>query len=94
MKIHVENLTSSNGNKVANQFVIFADYDDKHVVTFQSYGNVIAQKVNGVLTLDKNALEYSNTTLKYLKIFLKTNKTKSELYKWIESENINATDLN
>lgn len=95
MKFKVDNITSDNGNIIANQFIIkFTDDNGNNVEVFQSYKTVIAQKVNGILTLDTSALEYSRTTLKYLKIFLNTSKSKADLYKWIESENINVADLN
>lgn len=95
MRVFVENLTSNNGNKVANQFVIYIT-DDQGIQTetFQSYETVIAQKSQGQIILDQNALEYSNTTLKYLKIFLNTDASKKELYKAIESGKYTVTDLN
>lgn len=96
LKCKVYNLKSPRSNtEVANQFVIETELENGDVIkTFQSYSTVIAQKVNGKLTLDHNALEYSNTTLKYLKQFLNTDLSKKDLYKWIESDNINIADLN
>ena len=38
--------------------------------TFFSYGNVIATKQNGVITLDEKYWNYSKTTSKYLNQFL------------------------
>ena len=72
MKLSVRNMTSSNGNLVPNQFVI----DDGNKTVFQSYSTIIAVKEKGKVTLDSNALEYSNTTLKYLKQFLNTSESK------------------
>lgn len=95
MKVSVYNMTSPNGTTVANQFVINIKNEGITTEVFQSYNTVIAQRENGLLTLDSNALEYSNTTLKYLKIFLnKTSYSKKALYKWIEENNINVIDLN
>lgn len=65
----VENFTSRNGNKVANQFKLFLASG----VAFQSYSTMIACKVYGTnkVYLSEH-WEYSNTTLKYLKDFLGT----------------------
>lgn len=69
MTVMVENFTSRNGNKVANQFKLFLAAG----VAFQSYTTMIACKVYGV---DKvylsDSWDCSNTTLKYLKDFLGT----------------------
>ena len=61
----ISNMTSSNGNKVPNQFII----DNGNKTVFQSYKTIVAVKENGKVILDSKALEYSNTTLKYLKQF-------------------------
>ena len=37
----VENITSNNGNKIANQFIITDDEDNKY---FQSYSSMIVKK--------------------------------------------------
>jgi hypothetical protein len=62
-----ENMTSTNGNKVANQFTIT---DDNGNTFFQSYNSIIC-KVNfdGVF-LDKTYWDYSATTAKYRREFL------------------------
>lgn len=70
-------LSPRTGNPVANQFII----NNGKSLTFQSYETVIAKQTNKVLTIDKNALHYSQTTLKYLKEFLNTGATKQELSK-------------
>ena len=87
----VQNMTSQNGNKVPNQLVIKLP---ENVTIFQSYKTVIAQNRNGKIVLDSNALEYSNTTLKYLKQFLNTNESKKSLYAKIESGFYQVEDLN
>ena len=81
---------SNNGNQVPNQFII----DNGNKTIFQSYKTIVAVKENGKVTLDSNALEYSNTTLKYLKQFLGTNESKKSLYAKIESGFYNTSDLN
>jgi len=64
----VENMTSAKGNKVANQFIIVDDNNDK---TFQSYNSVIAKKINnGLIYLDEYFWDYSVTTGKYRNQFL------------------------
>lgn len=65
----VENFTSSNGNKVANQFKLFLASG----VAFQSYSSMIACKVYGSNKVYlSESWDYSNTTMKYLKDFLGT----------------------
>ena len=86
----VSNMCSNNGNQVPNQFII----DNGNKTVFQSYKTIVAVKENGKVTLDSNALEYSNTTLKYLKQFLNTNESKKSLYAKIESGFYQVEDLN
>ena len=86
----VSNMYSNNGNQVPNQFII----ESGNKTVFQSYKTIVAVKENGKVTLDSNALGYSNTTLKYLKQFLNTNESKKSLYKKIESGFYNTSDLN
>ena len=69
LKIKVENMTSSNGNTVPNQFIIKTDLGSY----FQSYKTVIAF-IGDNITLDNNALNYSKTTSKYLYQFLGMNR--------------------
>jgi len=70
----VENMTSSSGNKVANQFIIDADNGD---IYFQSYRTIIAKKSQGKIYLDNN-WGYSVTTGKYRNQFLRENKRETE----------------
>ena len=86
----VQNMTSQNGNKVPNQFII----DNGNKTLFQSYKTIVAVKENGKVTLDSNALEYSNTTLKYLKQFLNTSDSKKQLQAKIENDFYQVEDLN
>lgn len=81
------------GNPVANQFEI---YTNKYIY-FQSYRTIIARKQRGFLgktTLDKNYWDYSRTTLKYLKSFLGTNKSKKEIEKDIKTGIYKLSNLN
>jgi hypothetical protein len=89
----VENITSNNGNKIANQFVIT---DDKQNEYFQSYNSMIVKKDyegNQVkIYLDQKYWNYSNTTGKYRNIFL--GETITETKKKIKSGEYILTDLN
>lgn len=73
----VQNLTSTNGNKVANQFEII----DGNKRIFQSYNSVICVVENGIVTLDEYYWNYSVTTSKYRNIFLgeSTKETKKKI---------------
>ena len=86
----VSNMYSNNGNQVPNQFII----DNGNKTIFQSYKTIVAVKENGKVTLDSNALEYSNTTLKYLKQFLNTSDSKKQLQAKIENGFYQVEDLN
>jgi len=63
----VENITSSNGNKIANQFIIYGNNSD---VYFQSYKSIIVKMNDDEVQLDQKYWNYSNTTGKYRNIFL------------------------
>ena len=84
-------MTSSNGGKVANQFIVTLP---ENVTVFQSYNTVIAQNRNGKIVLDSKALEYSATTTKYLKRFLGTNESKKQLQDKIKNGFYQIEDLN
>lgn len=92
--IKVQQLKSNKtGNPVANQFEI---YTNKYIF-FQSYSTIIAKKQRGFMgktTLDKNYWDYSRTTLKYLKSFLSTNKSKKEIEKDIKQGVYKLSNLN
>ena len=59
-------MTSSSGNKVANQFII----RDGNKETFQSYETIIAYRFRGAVVLDQYYWDYSATTGKYRNMFL------------------------
>jgi len=74
----VENMTSSKGNKIANQFII--NFKNGMQV-FQSYNSTIAIKYymgGNDIILDKNYWDYSTTTGKYRNIFLLETKKVTE----------------
>jgi len=99
----VKNMVSSNGNKVANQFII-NDATVKHVspngtenfytgAMFQSYDSNIALKLcTGEILLDEFYWDYSKTTGKYRNQFL--NETKKETQTKIDSGKYKLIDLN
>ena len=67
MKVKVYNMTSPNGNKVANQFEIYTSKGRY----FQSYNSIIAFiDNNGKTFLDEYYWDYSTTTGKYRNMFL------------------------
>ena len=82
----VENMVSSRGSYVPNQFIIT---DDKGREIFQSYGTIIAVVDDGEIILDNNALDYSKTTSKYLYMFLGMDRKAIKNDKSIIYENLN-----
>ena len=86
----VQNMTSNNGNKIANQFII---YDDD-IWYFQSYKSIIVKKdtLNNKIYLDSHYWDYSTTTSKYRNIFL--NEKKKETQKKIKEGIYILTNLN
>jgi len=87
----VQNMTSSRGNPVPNQFIIsdgFCEY-------FQSYKSIIVKREyhHPIKTyLDADTWDYSVTTGKYRNQFL--GETKAETQKKIDSGEYILTDLN
>ena len=84
-----ENMTSTSGNKVANQFIIYGNNSD---VYFQSYKSIIVKMNDDEVQLDQKYWNYSNTTGKYRNIFLNENIT--ETRKKIKSGEYKLVDLN
>jgi hypothetical protein len=68
----VQNMISSRGNAVPNQFIITGEHYGQQGQFFQSYDSVIAfVPSNGnIPTLDCNKWDYSPTTSKYRNQFL------------------------
>ena len=62
----IQNLTSSNGNKVPNQIVI----RNESLRIFQSYESIIVKVEEGQVYLDERYWNYSKTTSKYRNQFL------------------------
>ena len=88
MKTQVENMRISNGNAVANQFIITSG--DK--IVFQSYGSVICVKEGRNVILDSTYWDYSKTTGKYRNQFL--GETKADTKKKIDSGVYTISNLN
>ena len=87
----VENITSNNGNKIANQFIVI---DDHKNIYFQSYNSMIVKKdtLYNQIFLDQKYWNYSNTTSKYRNIFL--GETIKDTKAKIKSGEYILTDLN
>tara|TARA_R100001443_G_scaffold46_1_gene195 strand:+ start:4611 stop:4880 length:270 start_codon:yes stop_codon:yes gene_type:complete len=89
MKVKVYNMTSSYGNKIANQFEIYTN-EGKY---FQSYRSIIAFiDNNNNVFLDEDYWDYSRTTSKYRNMFLGEDIV--ETRKKIESGEYELTELN
>lgn len=87
--VKVENMVSSKGNNIVNQFIITT----KDGCYFQSYNSIIAfQSNDGKIILDSHYWDYSVTTGKYRNIFL--NESKQETIKKIDSGEYKLDDLN
>jgi len=84
----VNNLLSSSGSKVANQFVIETD----NKIFFQSYNSMIACVEKGKIYLDPVYYKYSKTTSKYLNRFLNMNS--KEVQEGLKSGLIEFKNLN
>ncbi len=87
--ISVENMTSSSGNSVPNQFIVRINSKGTF---FQSYKSIIACKTPKGIVLDKTYWDYSVTTGKYRNLFL--NETKKETEAKIKSGEYKLKDLN
>lgn len=87
----VRNMTSSNGNKIANQFIIDVETDGEY---FQSYDSIIVKYDYKLCKyfLDENTWDCSQTTGKYRNLFL--GETKKETEKKIKSGEYILTNLN
>lgn len=85
----IENMISSKGNYVPNQFII--KHDGK--TWFQSYKTIIAVKYeDGSIALDENYWDYSVTTGKYRNLFL--GESKKETQEKIDKGIYKLTNLN
>jgi len=87
----VENMTSPQGNKVANQFIIIDDDNNEY---FQSYDSIIAKRDGNSyqIYLDEYYWDYSRTTGKYRNEFL--NEGIAETRAKIKSGEYILADLN
>ena len=95
--MNVQNMTSSNNNKVANQFIVTDEDANEY---FQSYNSMIVKKVyrfsdeknTTEILLDKKYWNFSNTTSKYRNKFL--NETTKQTMAKIKSGEYKLVDLN
>lgn len=84
----VQNMASSRGNKIANQFII----TDGNKEVFQSYSSVIVKRMEGKVYLDEYYWDYSKTTGKYRNQFL--GETKKETQEKIDRGEYILANLN
>jgi len=92
VEMKVRNITSNNGNKIANQFEIMDN--ENNTIYFQSYKSIIVKhdmNLNQVY-LDSYFWDYSTTTSKYRNIFL--GEKKKETQKKIKEGVYILTNLN
>jgi len=90
LNVKVQNMTSSQGNDVANQYEIFTPIGKM----FQSYTTVVVfiEAKTGKIFLDKLNWDCSRTTGKYRNMFLR--ETKKETQKKIDTGEYTLRDLN
>lgn len=89
MNIKIENMTSPNGRKVPNQFIIYAP----DATYFQSYKSIIVKETNtGDVYLDRTYWDYSRTTSKYRNLFL--GESTEETEEKIKNGTYKLVDLN
>jgi len=86
--MQVSNMTSNNGNKVANQFIITDGATDY----FQSYDSMIVKRTDSQVYLDEHYWDYSVTTSRYRNMFL--NENTKEIQKKIKDGTYILTNLN
>tara|TARA_R100001198_G_C5133343_1_gene150553 strand:+ start:48 stop:308 length:261 start_codon:yes stop_codon:yes gene_type:complete len=86
--MQVSNMTSNNGNEVANQFII----TDGAIDYFQSYKSMIVKRVEGQVYLDEYYWNYSVTTSRYRNKFL--NENTKDTQKKIKDGTYILTNLN
>ena len=88
--MNVKNMTSSNGNKVANQFIV----NDLGFKYYQNYNSVIVKidLLTNDIYLDEKYWNFSNTTSKYRNKFL--NETTKQTIAKIKSNEYKLIDLN
>ena len=95
-------MTSPNGNKVPNQFIIRNEiWNGMYKEYFQSYDSVIAcivygynqhREEEGTIYLDEKYWNYSTTTKKYLNLFL--NMSNEVVNKMVKHNRFKFTNLN
>ena len=86
--MRVENMISTKGNEVPNQFII---HDNKRTL-FQSYKSIICEVIEDDITLDIVYWDYSRTTSHYLGAFL--NVPSKDIKKRVSSGEYKLRDLN
>lgn len=75
----IENMKSSNGNDIPNQFIISGQYNGEDYEIFKSYNSIIVMKVGDKVFVDEKYWNYSKTTVKYRNEFLRETAKETEL---------------
>lgn len=88
-------LKVENYNGRANQFLLFDNTTDSLV--FQSYQSIIAESIDGELTIIYNDWDYSKTTIKWFKKFVNeftkdTYETKQQFIKEVLNKKFKYVD--
>lgn len=95
VNVNTKNILADNGYSAPNQFILsVTDSKGNTVQIYQSYKTNIALLCDGSYILTHGAIHFSNTTLKYLKVFLKTTATKSTIAKYIQNNVYTIVELN
>ena len=93
--ILIEPFEYDSGASVANQYIIKLEHAEGVLFAFQSYETIIALKDDYNFTiLDIDALDYSRTTLKFLKLFIGDSSPKKILKDKISNGIYHIYDLN
>jgi len=89
--MNIANLIGLDGRILANQFVLSTSSTKK----LQSYNNIIASiNKSGAITLDCNYWDYSEMTIRCIKIFLDTTISTEEIQARIDSGEYLTAKLN
>lgn len=87
-------MLNKSGKAIANQHVLLIHFGNDFAKVFQSYNTVIAIEWQNYIILDTKALEYSSTTTKYLKQFIKDDVSKKDIQKRIDDGFYPTANLN
>lgn len=87
-------MLNKSGKAIANQHVLLLSFGNEVAKVFQSYDTIIAIEWQNWIILDSKALDYSTTTTKYLKQFIKDDGSKKDIQKRIDKGFYPTANLN